>query len=743
MACGRVFKLHRVVLISQSKLLDNIFSCANNTDIPGISYILDVGGGSILTLECAEEWGLDGDGLEYALKDIYKPYDSHFSNTTISHKRVFPILIAACFLNYPHLINKCIRHIVATSSAATIAEYLTHLDSTLAALPNFPETAANTAYREFHRRKTAVCDALTPALTSCFLRAVNLAASGDSGGGDDIAMMAEVPFRWFQYAVESPMLCVAGEFARYEILKRWAVARWRRTNSAAAVSAAAAVAAANLAKRKSGFLSSMFGDQSRRDGVENTLQNNSVNGRPGIGNGGTSSPTIAESLRESVMSFESSLFGGGGGSSARGGGPMGFASTSILSRLVNLYGQDYLRTAGNDVAAIENNEPMTVLGLFESAIVYTYMTFVQLERVKADRIVSDASVLNSFWMQAELINRFTTPFQSNSGNNGSSRSSSSSSTINGSLSASLSGLGAFRFAVKFSGLRDFVRNNFEAIDRGEKVVLASEAIKCAGIDYRVLISVELDEKFRKNLVGHKQQQQKDQRVKRRLFQLKKSKSMDDMKISTVSRSSVEMGVIAEQEQKEMDEFWSKYVLKATLQRNRIHGGVVGGGNGGGFSSLPSSQNAKNGGTHANQRQTNNAPPIAYTVHKFDTTNFTNGLTLLQEPVTTCGFDGTGFIKTFSLPKDVVKLQEKKEEMKFKSENIHAQETRSSSNGNSSSNMQSKIRALRESLKKRVGVERSGSYARYDNDNGLAGDIFWMAVAINLIEQNYLVLDKKG
>jgi hypothetical protein len=93
--------------------------------------------------------------------------------------------------------------------------------------------------------------------------------------------------------------------------------------------------------------------------------------------------------------------------------------------------------------------------IFEKGIIYTYMTFSELETVKNDGQVNPHTVLSSYWLQAELSNTKAPDF-----------------------------LPSFRFACRFTKLTEFLSSSDKS--------LVSDSIFCAKVQYRVLLSKEGD-----------------------------------------------------------------------------------------------------------------------------------------------------------------------------------------------------------------------------------------------------------
>lgn len=94
--------------------------------------------------------------------------------------------------------------------------------------------------------------------------------------------------------------------------------------------------------------------------------------------------------------------------------------------------------------------PKTLSSIFETGIVYTYMTFPQLTKVKKDEIVPMNLALESFWLQTELGN-----------------------------DAQSVSLPPLRFSCKFENIRAYFEEDV--------VQMSSKPFECAGIQYRLLL----------------------------------------------------------------------------------------------------------------------------------------------------------------------------------------------------------------------------------------------------------------
>jgi hypothetical protein len=100
--------------------------------------------------------------------------------------------------------------------------------------------------------------------------------------------------------------------------------------------------------------------------------------------------------------------------------------------------------------------PQTISNIYESGIIYTYMTFPQLGIVKKDEIVPLHLALESYWLQAELGTNEV-------GKN----------------------LPPFRFGYCFEKVSEFFKEP-------SNTLMTSDSVVCAGIQYRLLLSRETE-----------------------------------------------------------------------------------------------------------------------------------------------------------------------------------------------------------------------------------------------------------
>ncbi|KAJ3229009.1 hypothetical protein HDU78_009325 [Chytriomyces hyalinus] len=722
---GRDFKLHRVVLL-QSRLFASLLKESGSESL--------IDGRTTIVLDTRNRPGLSATSLEIVFRDLYT---TRLRSSQVHEKSVFHILAAACFLQTQDLISYCTRFILESVNPANIAFYACQMDSIVSCPMSAQASLQGESgiMGEFARLLTAVRKNLKPKLESYLCQVVNVGLSEANAAEGAVQkkesqsvnetisysshqsifmLLAACPISWFQTVVEADSLCIPDEFSRYLFLKNAAIVRWKQQHDPQAQSTSdkdcfTPKRASNLNKRASGFFGALFnqtsstgkgaGDAASRKSGEDKAEEETSFQSPQ----GSASLYLPGSYHGSVASFQSSSaftssttsmsngFQNFGGSSNSSVSNLSNAAGNLMNpihavtRLVNLYGQDFLRKRGSNETLSENallmqqDKDLTILQLFETAVVYTYMTFAQLERVKSDAIVSDTAVLNSFWMQAELINRFTTPYASIS--------------VPANPAVFPAPVGPFRFTVKFSGLQALALEKADAVERGERVVVAaSEPIKCCGIDFRIILALEVGRDYASAInpaptsdaqsYHRGQKSQISTPVAKKQFipppsakkgagggaavgptptkriqtpfllNMNRSLSLDDLNART---SRMELGVVAPYLNDSVARV-SRFVLKASLQRSRIHATGTAPQAAAAATHASSSSSGTNGKQPMLQQQNMaiavKAPVMAFRLYAFDAGQVAEegGCNLDQaNPVTWCGFDGNGDSREFGVP----------------------------------------------------------------------------------------------
>ncbi|KAJ3174904.1 hypothetical protein HDU87_006570 [Geranomyces variabilis] len=290
------------------------------------------------------------------------------------------------------------------------------------------------------------------------------------------------------------------------------------------------------------------------------------------------------------------------------------------------YGPGSLPQSARDVATREDT---VMAGVFQTAIVYTHMTFPQLELVKTDGIVPDAVVLESFWMQAELM----------SGRARDGAAAAAAAMAGGGGGSGPRRFGKFRFCVPFRDVREFFMGKGKApvvpfaagassasaaavaaSEDGAAMasntgrVLLSSLVVCAGLQYRVLLSVAEDD----------------------------DEDRDDDAADAAPDSSP---VASRNPRRGWPNSTKPPQLRALLQRNRV-----------GDAKRP-----RGAAGDARQRPMPPKPPISYRIHIFRRGDFVHSSPSggagrrsrrwdrFVQPVTQCEFNGEGFVDGFAMP----------------------------------------------------------------------------------------------
>ncbi|KAJ1562488.1 hypothetical protein HK405_011506 [Cladochytrium tenue] len=494
----RSFRLHKVVL-QQSPMLSRVLS--------GSTYSGCVE--DFLSLETGGDQRITGDAMECALRDLYNPLER---TSRIYPSNALTVLAAACFLELPDLAATCEKYILDTLRLDTVMDYAEGIDVLRpppTASPAGPRSAGHQpepqelqgAYgpnheyisllRSHHAALQAgvlsyLCQATSAALSDdCDPDAAAVAAVDADLSAAAEALLIQMPVRWIRRVLDCSALCVPDEFARYTLAKR--AARLRRSAARAAAasavaatavaappaeftSASPAAAASSLASKLLGMLSA-GAKRPRADGVDAADDLPTATDPRVCAAAATSASATHESSgrpakRAAVAGADGAVVRRGRGTGGAGSSQLPAAAGAGASLgLANLYGAELGTARGTD----EEREDAVLLGLFQAGIAYTYMTFAQLEDVRRDRIVPDSAVLRSLWSQAELASRATAG---------------PASPVGGAAPAAGAPL-PFRFAARFRAVR---RALDTAAGAANPRPLLSDAVRCAGVDYRVSLA---------------------------------------------------------------------------------------------------------------------------------------------------------------------------------------------------------------------------------------------------------------
>jgi hypothetical protein len=503
---------------------------------------------------------------------------------------------------------------------------------------------------------------------SYMVQSVNSAISTDSPNNID-QLFQQMPILWVRRVMECDVLCVVDEFDRYLLAKRVAVTRRKSmravSQQASSSSSSNKISFLGLKSRSShdkddGLLSPEGSQKNKKGGVSRLFGSlfgggggGCVGGSNGI-NISKQSPNeyhqssakklkrdnYASSLEYGVASWDTDGFDYQFSGLLHSRKTTNDSQRSGLSvshgpGLANLYGE-----LGLAQTQAEEDEDGIIISIFQNAITYTFMTFPQLERVRADKIVSDTIVLQSFWMQTELSNRPYTGLPSNS--------ESLSST---SSSDALPPLKPYRFAARFRNVREFFdiggSSLMSEVDLVEQL-MTSETTKCAGVDYRILLSLTADDVPTSSPIPISQKSSNSSFPFSNLFKSRRVSMHSIMSISSssVSENSTHQEELQQQQQHRVaspskfhdnNSTGQHVVLKAHLQRHRTTAG---------HNETPTSTESTMNAKTSSQ--------ISYSIYVYDVGKFRSSSNseswkMFHKPVTACDFECNGHVKGFSLP----------------------------------------------------------------------------------------------
>ncbi|KAJ3415862.1 hypothetical protein HDV05_003926 [Chytridiales sp. JEL 0842] len=545
-ALSKTFRLHKVVL-QQSPYFSRLLLGGAE----GEAMVVD----DYLNLEVAGDPRITKESLEIALWDLYTCSSEH-RKARINPSNILYVLATACFFELTDLIEYCNEEALASLSRQTILHYTIDLDK----IRPPQDLSKSRNEQEYFRLLKIYHSSIQSAVLSYLCQLINVTlseassgvdrSSGRLEGGQVDTLFEDMPVRWLKRVIECDALCIVDEFERYELLKCIALERRRASRKKRPADNG------QMDGSKSG-VSRLFGSYMAFGGMVGAKK-----AKLSDGSSDNSSPSRdASSSAKDIYStpqkatLESRVNGPG---------------------LINLYGiHDSARSEA------EEQEDSVIMSIFQNSIIYTYMTFAQLEKVKADRIVPDSSVLQSFWMQAELTSRFASP-------NPASR-----------QPAILPTLRPFRFAAHFKDVRAFFNLDSPNAAAAPRKMMVSESIKCAGVDYRVLLGLSDDENH--------------------------SATSSSSTLEQLGKPPSGKARDAEDKSTDDDISMRRLTLKAHLQRNRNSGA--------------------NAGSAA-------STAVSYSIYVFDVASFSEGgdrWKQFHKPLTACDFDGNGFVKGFPLP----------------------------------------------------------------------------------------------
>ncbi|KNC97252.1 uncharacterized protein SPPG_07639 [Spizellomyces punctatus DAOM BR117] len=646
---NHVYRLHRVILL-QSPFFKRLLLDENGGEVVIVEGFLGV--------EIGGDWRVTREGVQTALRDLY----AASQRASITPLNVLSILPAACFFELHSLKSYCVNTILTTLSTDTIVTYATQLERLrphgVLSSPYGHKHAYGRLFAECHRKLSeAVLGFLCGVVNVGLAKEIPDSEKGHAMSAEQV--LTRLPLCWVRRVLESDLLCVQSEFERYELVKR--VVGSRRVTGCRVL--------ADDVPIKQEFLSDNDCTFTRNDDLEVSLWSETASVLEDTTNHSNSADSLTRNagptdavlrlrnyfgnLFEKVVptnigarkrkrtdnSDDESPFGLTNG---REGEEEQFVEavedfaqaphTSIRTptRRVPAHGRSPISSPRSinrhyipgalSPTPQATPEDAVMAGVFQTAVIYTYMTFPQLELVKRDGIVPDAVVLESFWTQAELMN--------------------------GGRSAARKGFQKFRFAVKFKNVANYflgksgqhLGSMYPSVsDTGTDItkpgIMCSESVLCAGLQYRVLLTLgpedDNDDSERCSPSNH-----------------------------SPSEYSSQKPVPADEQAGK-----SREVFRVLLQRNRVGEGSTGKrkesgvlsniSHSVGSSSRASGPTTMPSETPSTPSQT--SPSISYRIYIFDPQNFTSpGKTHPQwkefvKPVTACDHDGSGFVRGFSVP----------------------------------------------------------------------------------------------
>ncbi|KAI8827084.1 uncharacterized protein EV422DRAFT_512570 [Fimicolochytrium jonesii] len=567
-AHNQVYRLHRVILI-QSPFFRRML-----LDQTGKEVVVVEGS---MGIEMGGDWRVAKEGMDLSLRDLYIP--PSYRPKHVTYRNALTVLPAACYLELSSLSHFCVDVVLKTLSTETVVDYASQLERLRPSprgitSPYGPNHQYAKLFRDCY---TELYDAIL-----CFICGVinsglsseDAVASAQWEGEQEVEqdkrsiaaeqLLAKLPLCWIRRVLESDLLSVPNEFERYELIKRVVKMRrvkttieersFKRENSyepqdeidvsvwseaetgsigqrdipAAAqadVVTRNALAAESVFRLRN-YVGRLFGRGAQTAEAASPTGNPAQRKRKRSGSdvendhpsadedefvdapeaAGISTPRPARFVRRTPVLR----------SPARTPtSSMSHNQSYNTSTIVHThYGLGTLPSSAGASA-----EDTVMAGIFQTAVVYTYMTFPQLELVKQDGIVPDAVVLESFWLQAQLMNGGT------GGTSGLGASMRPLGSIgNGFMQQGRRGgpvgaphnatnFGKYRFAIEFKNVQEYFLGpaqpgrsrhgkepslypTVEEVTEARKAksarsatVMTSESVICAGLHYRVLLSL--------------------------------------------------------------------------------------------------------------------------------------------------------------------------------------------------------------------------------------------------------------
>ncbi|KAJ3095628.1 hypothetical protein HDU97_006755 [Phlyctochytrium planicorne] len=405
-----------------------------------------------ITLDLCGDPRITKEAVEAILLDVYDPSENGRSSR-IDPVHLMSTLAASCFFELEDLADFCTQRVIETLSLANVMVFAKELDQ-LRPSAGLVRLTSYGPDHQYHQLLKSNCSKMHSAILSYLCQSVNWGLSCESQQHVD-DLFHQMPILWFQRVLECDLLAVTSEFRRYELLKRTAYSRRKHVRESDDADSG------NSKGSQSDGVVGIIGSYLKTD-IGSSLMNLSGLKRKKILQDSTSSKENVKvpCLEQSGKALTPKQCGTYDDEGVSKNAPLAQRSGGLL----NLYGN-----LGGPQTNLESSEDKVITTIFESGIRYIYMSFSELENVKADGIVPDQGIMKCFWVQAELANN-------SPGHH---------------LIRSLpSETGAqtqkpFRFAARFRKVNEFF--NRPSPSDGQQYMI-SESVKCAGIEYRVLLS---------------------------------------------------------------------------------------------------------------------------------------------------------------------------------------------------------------------------------------------------------------
>lgn len=489
----------------------------------------------------------------------------------------------------------------------------------------------------------------------------------------DPNVLASLPLSWLKAVICHDMLVVPNEFARYELLKKAlkirenlaiesVVVKTEPGTTAANSSKSSSLenaATTNLARSKSMSLSASSSSSNLAANTKNGSDDTAVTA-PAVGGGigqvfGSLMDVIRKGKRKvdvleeneegddlaiadeesthhqskmrrrtltSIPSSTKYSSGGLVGSVVSAVGLLAQRPASATPSKAFQFGSSH---ASKYTPRFSSLDSRIIRSLFESTIVYTHMTFPQLNIVRSDGLVPENILLSSLWMQQSLTNGTSMDaLYSMTMLNGP-----STKMLNQSQEKGV--IPPFRFATRFINIHKTLVHNPKG-----KNVMFSDTIVCGGSQYRTMLqfveegSSESDEE---EYDGYGREDEEDGEGSNQ-----QSESDSENGGDNNEEAETEGGESGQRRNGRNRSRRDKYYIKALLQRTKA----------------PDSGNAN---TTNNNNNNANSVPISYSIWAFSKADLDSPRRLrwiqYGDPVTKCDSEEEGYAQKFFIPRSLL------------------------------------------------------------------------------------------